>query len=80
VAKISEKIEQLKEALFRPAQRRSIPVIEAEIDKLQGLKDLILARVSAQLMGDGQVRAAAVLLPGTTEADRGADRSYSSSP
>jgi hypothetical protein len=55
VAKINEKIEQLKkEALCRPAQRRSIPEIEAEIDKLQGLKELTLARMSAQLLGNGQ--------------------------
>jgi hypothetical protein len=54
VEKINEKIEQLMEALCRPAQRRLILVIEAEMDKLQDLKDLIHASVSGQLLGDEQ--------------------------
>jgi hypothetical protein len=51
VANINEKIEQLrKEALRKPDERRrSLSVIEAEIDQLQSKKEEIHARVSGQL-------------------------------
>jgi hypothetical protein len=51
VANINEKIEQLrKEALRKPDERRrSLSVIEAEIDQLQAKKEEIHARVSGQL-------------------------------